>query len=238
VCLLPLVLVVDDEDSILELIAFNLKKEGFQVDTATNGHDALIKIAEKAPDLVVLDWMLPGINGLEVCRKLRDSEETAALPVIMLTARGEEGDKVLGLELGANDYVTKPFSPRELTARIKAHLRARSTQREVQEGREQVVMQRGLVLDPEKYTVKKNGKPLDATPKEFELLYLLISHPGRVFRREDILNRVWGYDYPADTRTVDVHVRYLRQKIEDDANRPSLLLTVRGVGYKFRESGE
>lgn len=235
---MPLVLVVDDEESILELIAFNLKKEGFQVDTATNGHDALVKIAEKAPDLIVLDWMLPGINGLEVCRKLRDSEETAALPVIMLTARGEEGDKVLGLELGANDYVTKPFSPRELTARIKAHLRARLPQREVQERKEQVVMQRGLVLDPEKYTVKKNGKLLDVTPKEFEFLYLLISHPGRVFRREDILNRIWGYDYPADTRTVDVHVRYLRQKIEDDANRPGLLLTVRGVGYKFRESGE
>lgn len=232
---MPLVLVVDDEESILELITFNLKKEGFQVDTATNGHDALKKVAEKAPDLIVLDWMLPGINGLEVCRKLRDSNET--VPVIMLTARGEEGDKVLGLELGANDYVTKPFSPRELTARIKAHLRARSPQREVQEGKRHVV-QGGLSLDPEKYTVKKNGILLDVTPKEFELLLLLISHPGRVFRREDILNRIWGYDYPADTRTVDVHIRYLRQKIEDDTNRPGLLLTVRGVGYKFRESGE
>jgi DNA-binding response OmpR family regulator len=227
---------VDDEETILELIAYNLQKEGFQAEKAADGWEALEKVAANPPDLLVLDWMLPGVDGLEVCRRLRDNQQTRTLPIIMLTARGEEVDKVLGLELGANDYVTKPFSPRELLARIKAHLRVRQMQDQHKAGTgETIIRQGGLCLDAEKYQVKKNDLLLELPPKEFELLFLLASHPGKVFRRDELLNRIWGYDYPADTRTVDVHIRYLRQKIEDDPNNPALLQTVRGVGYKFRE---
>lgn len=230
------ILVVDDEEMILELITYNLAKEGFVVETAMDGWEALKAMLSCPPDLAILDWMLPGLDGLEVCRRLRGNPETASIPVIMLTARGEEVDKVLGLEMGANDYVTKPFSPRELTARVKAHLRAtRRLQEKVLCERTPVISEGGILLDAEKYLVKKNGETLELPPKEFELLYLLASHPGRVFRREEILNRVWGYDYPADSRTVDVHIRHIRQKIEKDADNPALLITVRGVGYKFRE---
>lgn len=232
---MPLILIVDDEDVILELVSFNLQKEGFDVVTASDGQEALAKVAASRPDLVVLDWMLPGIDGLEVCRHIRKNPETADIPVIMLTARGEEVDKILGLELGANDYVTKPFSPRELAARIKAHLRARKIVSEPHREKGRVVEQEGLYLDADRYLVRKEGKSIEMPPKEFELLFFLAANPGRVFRREDILDKVWGYDYPADTRTVDVHIRHLRQKVEDDADRPKLLLTVRGVGYKFRE---
>lgn len=233
---MPLILVIDDEEAILELIRFNLEREGLLVETAADGQEGLEKAARNRPDLVVLDWMLPEIDGLEICRRIRRNPHTADLPIIMLTARGEEVDKILGLELGANDYMTKPFSPRELAARIKAHLRARlpKTATKQEEG-EKVIRLGSLLLDADRYLVKKDGETLDLPPKEFELLFLLASNPGRVYRREDILSRVWGYDYPADTRTVDVHIRYLRQKIEQDANNPTLLLTVRGVGYKFRE---
>lgn len=231
---MPRILIVDDEENILELIAYNLQKEGFQTERAVNGWEALEKVAANPPDLMILDWMLPGVDGLEVCRRLRDNPKTRGLPIIMLTARVEEVDKVLGLELGANDYVTKPFSPRELLARIKAHLRARQTPYQPKTG--EIVIQQGEIrLDTEKYQVNKNNLLLELPPKEFELLFLLASHPGKVFRREEVLNRIWGYDYPADTRTVDVHIRYLRQKIEDDPNNPTILLTVRGVGYKFKE---
>jgi two-component system alkaline phosphatase synthesis response regulator PhoP len=226
---------VDDEEAILELISFNLLKEGFSVDTAMDGQEALAKMERNTPDLVILDWMLPGLDGLEVCRRIRRNPHTADLPVIMLTARGEEMDKVLGLELGANDYVTKPFSPRELAARIKAHLRVRQIST-VKPEKNRVVQQDCLYLDADRYYAKKDDTRLDLPAKEFELLFLLASNPGRVYRREDILNQVWGYDYPADTRTVDVHIRYLRQKVEDNPNNPSLILTVRGVGYKFREN--
>lgn len=234
---LPLVLVVDDEESIVELISFNLRKEGFTVDTAGDGLLAMDKIADNQPDLVVLDWMLPGIDGLEVCRRLRANPVSADLPVIMLTARGEEVDKILGLEIGANDYVTKPFSPRELTARVRAQLRANRPRPPANTGEKngKAIQIGDLFLDTEKYLARKRGETVELSPKEFELLFLLASNPGRVFRREQILDKIWGYDYPADTRTVDVHVRYLRQKIEEDANNPVLLLTVRGVGYKFRE---
>lgn len=232
---MPRILVVDDEEAILELISFNLLKEGFSVDTAMDGQEALAKMERNTPDLVILDWMLPGFDGLEVCRRIRRNPHTADLPVIMLTARGEEMDKVLGLELGANDYVTKPFSPRELAARIKAHLRVRQIST-VKPEKNRVVQQNCLYLDADRYYAKKDDTRLDLPAKEFELLFLLASNPGRVYRREDILNQVWGYDYPADTRTVDVHIRYLRQKVEDNPNNPSLILTVRGVGYKFREN--
>ncbi|MBT9139776.1 MAG: Alkaline phosphatase synthesis transcriptional regulatory protein PhoP [Dehalococcoidia bacterium] len=229
------ILVVDDEETIVELISFNLEKEGFIVDTATDGQEALLKIATKKPDLIVLDWMLPGLDGLDICRRIRQNPDTTDIPVIMLTARGEEVDRILGLELGASDYVTKPFSPRELAARVKAQLRARQIKPALQEERSRIVRQGNLSLDLDRYLVQKDGKTLDLPPKEFELLFLLISHPGRVFRRVDILNKVWGYDYVADTRTVDVHIRYLRQKVEEDPRNPVLLLTVRGIGYKFKE---
>ncbi len=230
---MPLILVVDDEESILKLITFNLAKEGFATDTAVDSREALEKIHATHPDLIILDWMLPGLSGLELCRLLRGKEETAAIPIILLTARGEEVDKVLGLEMGANDYVTKPFSPRELSARVKAHLRARQPrQQETDKG---IIRIKGFQLDAAKYTVRKNGQIIDLPPKEFELFYLLASSPGRVYRREEILDRVWGYDYPADTRTVDVHIRYLRQKLEDNPEAPRYILTVRGVGYKFRD---
>jgi two-component system alkaline phosphatase synthesis response regulator PhoP len=234
---LPLILVVDDEEAIVELVAFNLKKEGFEVDTAGDGYEALKKAEQNMPDLIVLDWMLPGIDGLEVCRRLRENKTTRELPIIMLTARGEEVDKILGLEIGANDYVTKPFSPRELTARVRAHLRARRPHVDEEKSSEKAILHSsGLLLDAAKYLVKIRGQTVEMSPKEFELLFLLAANQGRVFRREEILDRVWGYDYPADTRTVDVHIRYLRQKVEDDPNNPSLILTVRGVGYKFREA--
>jgi len=232
---MALILVVDDEESILELLKFNLEKEGFRVETAADGHDALRKAETEPPDLVVLDWMLPGIDGLEVCRRLRADPRTALLPVIMLTARGEEVDKVLGLELGANDYVTKPFSPRELTARVRAQLRVSKAAVPAETPQAKTVQAFSLYLDADRYLAKKKGVALELSPKEFELLFLLASNPGRVYRRDEILSRLWGYEYTTDTRTVDVHIRYLRQKIEADPNDPSLLLTVRGVGYKFRE---
>ncbi len=232
---MPLILIVDDEETILELISFTLLKEGFQVEMAMDGNEALQKAENLRPDLVVLDWMLPGMDGLEVCRKIRRNETIADLPVIMLTARGEEVDKIIGLELGADDYVTKPFSPRELVARIRAQLRSHQAKDHVPKESGKVIKQGIFYLDAERYIVKKNNTPLELSPREFELLFLLTANPGRVYRRDEILNKVWGYDYPADTRTVDVHVRYLRQKIEDDANNPEYLLTVRGVGYKFKE---
>ncbi|HZK25074.1 MAG TPA: response regulator transcription factor [Oscillospiraceae bacterium] len=232
---MPLILIVDDEEAIIELLTFNLEREGFAVAAAYDGREALSKVAELKPDLVVLDWMLPELDGLEVCRRLRQDSETALIPIIMLTARGEEIDKILGLELGANDYVTKPFSPRELAARVKAHLRTRQLNQVHNKTAAQTLKRGSLYLDADCYLTEKDRVNIELTPKEFELLFLLASHPGRIFRREVILNHIWGYDYPADTRTVDVHIRYLRQKVEDDPNNPTMLVTVRGVGYKFAE---
>jgi len=232
---MPFILVVDDEEAIRRLISFNLHKEGFEVGIATTGPEALDKVEERPPDLIILDWMLPGLSGLEVCRQLRGRLETSGIPIIMLTARAEEVDKVLGLEIGADDYVTKPFSPRELTARVKAHLRGKQLPAQQGAAKDSIIRIGGLFLDREKYTATKNQQNIVLTPKEFELLFLLASNPGKVFRREEILNRVWDYDFPADTRTVDVHIRYLRQKVEDDPNDPKIFLTVRGVGYKFQQ---
>lgn len=231
---MPYILVVDDEETILGLITFNLLKEGFEAGTATSGQEALDKVAIRPPDLIILDWMLPGQSGLDVCRQLREKQETSGIPIIMLTARGEEVDKVLGLEMGANDYVTKPFSPRELTARVKAHLRAKQPLNPKGAAKGNIIRTGELYLDREKYVATKNRQNIELSPKEFELFFLMASNPGKVFRRDEILNRVWDYDFPADTRTVDVHIRYLRQKVEDDPNDPQLFLTVRGVGYKFR----
>jgi len=231
---MPLVLVVDDEVNILQLLKYNLVKEGFQVIEATNGNDAIKLTGEKTPDLIILDKMLPEMDGFDVLRILKSNRQSASIPVIMLSARDEMLDKVLGLELGADDYITKPFSPRELVARIKAHLRRKRPPVEEEAVREEIRVN-CLVIQPEKYEALLDGVRLELTQKEFELLYLLVANPGRVFTRDSILEKIWGYKYDRKSRTVDVHIRYLRQKIERDPANPEYIETVRGVGYRFRE---
>lgn len=226
---MAVILVVDDEEPIQELIKFNLEKEGYQVITADDGPEALKTVEEKHPDLVVLDIMLPGMNGLEVCTKLRMNPKFCDLPVIMLTAKGEEIDKVLGLEIGADDYITKPFSPRELLARIRARLRR---MKPVEGGNE--LLRGDLRIDLERFSVSIRGEYVELTPKEFELLRVLAAHPGKVYSRDELLERVWGYEYAGDTRTVDVHVRHLRQKVEKDASNPEYIETLRGIGYRLK----
>jgi two-component system alkaline phosphatase synthesis response regulator PhoP len=227
------ILVVDDEASIVKLVQFNLEKEGFEVKVAYDGQMALEMIEETQPDLVVLDLMLPKVDGLEVCRRLR--QEKKHIPILMLTAKTDEFDKVLGLELGADDYMTKPLSPRELTARVKAIFR-RVDLLKRDHGHEQneFMMKIGdLAIDPEGYVVTKNGEEIELTPKEFELLLYMANHRGKVLSRDQLLNAVWNYDYVGDSRIVDVHVSHLRDKIETDSKNPSFIKTVRGIGYKF-----
>ncbi|HEX3032611.1 MAG TPA: response regulator transcription factor, partial [Bacillota bacterium] len=205
------VLVVDDESHIQELVKFNLEKEGYQVETASDGRRAVEKAAQLLPDLILLDVMLPEMSGLEVCRTLHSKDETRKIPIIMLTARSEEIDKILGLEMGADDYITKPFSPRELVARVKAMLRRVKKENEPRKHPENRKAYGDLLLDPERVEAKVRGQKLDLTHKEFELLKVLLSNPGKVFTREALLETIWGYDYYGDTRTVDVHIRHLRQ---------------------------
>lgn len=213
----------------MEFVRINLKKEGFEVITAGDGETALRLAASEQPILVVLDIMLPGKDGFEVCRELRSS---TSVPIIMLTARDDDVDKILGLELGADDYLTKPFNPRELVARIKAILR-RVDQASQLDSR---IISRGRIqLDLDRHQVLAGGQKVDLTPKEFELLNLLIKNPGRVFSREILLERLWGYDFFGDSKTIDVHIRRLREKVEEDPSSPTHILTVWGVGYKFRE---
>ncbi|WP_279327857.1 response regulator transcription factor [Desulfallas sp. Bu1-1] len=235
---MPRILVVDDEKNIVELIKFNLEREGFQVIAAYDGLEALRQVKSQKPDLVVLDVMLPLMDGLEVCRQLNQDAETRSIPVIMLSARGDELDKILGLEIGADDYVTKPFSPRELVARIKARLRRLqqpgTEDREREGGGQRMVLGR-LVIDQERFEVLVDGERQDLTPKEFELLRFMASEPGKVFSREHLLEKIWGYDFAGDSRTVDVHIRHLRQKLEKYPGMPQYIETVRGVGYRFRE---
>ncbi len=223
------VLVVDDEKTLVKALKFNLEKEGFRVEEAYNGEEALKKVTEVDPDIIVLDLMLPGLDGFEVCRQIRKKLDT---PIIMLTARGDDIDKVLGLELGADDYLTKPFNPRELVARIKAILR-RSASRE--EGVKKLIQIGGLQIDLLQHRVRLDDKEIELTAKEFALLSFLASNAGRVFSREQLLEQVWGYNYYGDARTVDVHIRHLREKIEKDPSNPELVITVWGTGYKFRE---
>lgn len=229
------ILVVDDEGHIVELVRFNLEKEGFEVVVAGNGLEALQMVEEEQPNLVILDIMLPYVDGLEVCRRLRQMDRYQHLPIIMLTAKGDEIDTVLGLEMGADDYIKKPFSPRELVARVKARLRVHQVlQADLVVG-QKVQVFKDLIILPDKYEAYLGERKLDLTPKEFELLKLLASSRGKVFTREALLQKVWGYEYSGDTRTVDVHVRHLRQKLGDDSSSPNYIETVRGVGYKFRE---
>lgn len=223
------VLIVDDEKTLVKALKFNLEKEGFRVEEAYNGEEALEKVFDLNPDIVVLDLMLPGQDGFEVCRQIRKKQE---IPIIMLTARGDDIDKVLGLELGADDYLTKPFNPRELVARIKAILR-RSGARE--EGMRKHIQIGDLQIDLLQHRVRAGNKEIDLTSKEFALLSFLASNTGRVYSREQLLAQVWGYNYYGDARTVDVHIRHLREKIEEDPGNPELIITVWGTGYKFRE---
>ncbi|MCB0880722.1 MAG: response regulator transcription factor [Thermoleophilia bacterium] len=220
------ILVVEDEAAIRTVVEYALKDAGFEVLSAARGDDALAVLDDNEVDLVVLDLMLPGVDGLEVCRRVRT---TSQVPIIILSARSEELDKVLGLELGADDYVTKPFSPRELVSRVRANLRrARSTPEHGQ-----MLRAGDLEIDPVARSVTKNGEEVYLTFSEFELLHKLASAPRRVFTREELMNHLWQGSFFGDLRSVDVHVRHLRQKIEDDASAPELIRTVRGVGYAF-----
>ena len=223
------ILVVDDEADLVELISYNLKKEGFSVDAAMDGETALSKIKKGRYDLVVLDLMLPGIQGMEICRILRNDPKTKALPIIMLTARGEEVDKILGLEMGADDYITKPFSPRELVARVKAVLR-RSMEKPAPE---KILKVGELVIDRERYLVTVKGKPVKLSATEFKLLLYLAERRGKVFNREQLLDAVWSDEAFVEPRTVDVHIRRLRAQIEEDPAHPRYIKTLRGIGYFF-----
>lgn len=228
------ILVVDDEENIVELVKYNLERAGYQVIVAYDGDKALELIGKEKPDLILLDVMLPGTDGLTVCRETNSNSETQNIPIIMLSARGEEQDKVMGLEMGADDYITKPFSPRELIARVKARLRRHEQMHTTSYFTNQLSVG-GLVIDEDRFTVTINGYKQEMTPKEFELLRFLARHPGKVFTRDYLLEKVWGYDYYGDSRTVDVHIRHIRQKLEEAPDSPKLIETVRGVGYRFKE---
>jgi DNA-binding response OmpR family regulator len=228
----PRILLVDDEQPIQTLLSFPLQRDGYEVVVAADGREALARYEEQPPDLVVLDVMLPKMDGLEVCKRLRAKGET--VPIIMLTAKSEEIDKVLGLELGADDYITKPFSMREFRSRVKAALRRAGMSRTEQDD-ERPIEVRGLRIDPAKRTVQRNGDTVATTYVEFEILTALAAGPGRVFTRDMLLSRVWGDSAFRDPRTVDVHIRHLREKIESDPKEPEYIFTVRGVGYRFRD---
>lgn len=225
------VLVVDDEEPIADILKFNLEKEGYDVICAFDGQEAIDLTFSEQPDLILLDLMLPVKDGMDVCRELRNHVNT---PIIMLTAKDTELDKVLGLEMGADDYVTKPFSTRELLARVKAHLRRQAHQvrkTEDENPPDTQLRYMNLSIDSDMYVVYKDGVALDLTHREFELLQYLVKHAGRVMTREHLLQQVWGFEYLGDVRTVDVTIRRLREKIEDDPSRPEYILTRRGLGY-------
>ena len=224
------ILLVDDEESVQKLLAYPLEREGFRVVQARDGQEALERFAAERIDLVVLDLMLPKLDGLEVCKQLR---ATSTVPIIMLTARDDELDKVLGLELGADDYITKPFSIREFRSRVRALLRRASIPREGAD--DELIETDGLRIDAGRRTVDLNGRPIRLTYVEFELLRILASHPGRVYSRRMLLEALWGGSDYREPRTIDVHVRHLREKLETDPREPKFILTVRGVGYRFRD---
>lgn len=224
------ILIVEDESAILELIKYNVKKEGYEISEATNGHTALDYLKGNKVDLVILDLMLPGIDGIEICKYIRQMYGFSVY-VIMLTAKGEEIDKIVGLEVGADDYMTKPFSPRELIARIKAAFR-RTNNLNISE--KKLLVKDDLKIDKDQYTSEYKGIPLNLTPKQFALLLYLVENSGKVCTREELLSKVWGYDYLGDSRTVDVHIRQLRQCLSDIDEEDVPIQTLRGVGYKFR----
>lgn len=223
------ILIVDDEPSIVESVKYNLEKEGFRVCTASDGEKALDAFGKEKPDLVILDLMLPRLSGEEVCRYIRKKSD---IPIIMLTAKGDEVDVVVGLEIGADDYMTKPFSMRELIARVRAVLR-RKTLDSVKDTEVEPSMTGPFQLDPKRHEIRLEGKQLDLTLKEYQILELLMQNRGQVLTREILLHRVWGEDYFGDTKTLDVHIRRLRTKVEKDPAHPEYIKTIRGVGYRF-----
>jgi len=227
---MPTILIVEDERNLCDLIRDNLQEQGYQVLQAFDGPSALTMAKDAVPDLVILDIMLPGIDGLEVCRRLRQG---SIVPILMLTARAEEIDRVLGLELGADDYLTKPFSMRELKARVRALLRRVEMMQTTSLSANQVVTFAGLYLDPTSYETRLDDQTIDLTPKEFALLYLLVRHPGRVFSRAYLLDEIWGYEAAAYDRTVDTHVYRLRQKLGAEGEIAQRIVAMRGIGYKF-----
>ena len=223
------VLVVDDEMPIVEAVAYNLRKEGFQTATAGNAEQCMESFRTFQPDLIVLDVMLPSASGFDICRALRKHSN---VPIIMLTARADEMDRVVGLELGADDYIVKPFSMRELLARVKTILRRAGNTPEA--APERPIQDGDLIIDPARFEVRVGDRRVDLSPKEFELLRFLVTHPDQVFSRQSLLDRVWGTDAYVEDRTVDVHIRWLREKVEVEPSRPERIITVRGVGYKVR----
>ncbi|WP_432358160.1 response regulator transcription factor [Sporosarcina sp. UB5] len=227
------ILIVDDEQSIRTLLDYNLRQSNYETIMAADGEQAVLKVENENPDLILLDLMLPKMDGIEVCKVLR--QRNINTPIIMLTAKGEEPDKVLGLEIGADDYMTKPFSPREVIARIKAVLR-RSGERTGIDEQEQSKLRSGLLtVFPEQYEAYLGEESLEFTPKEFELLVYFMQNKNRVLTRDQLLSAVWNYDFAGDTRIVDVHVSHLREKIEENTRKPIFIKTVRGIGYKFEE---
>lgn len=224
------ILAIEDEPDVLEVIKYNLEQEGYNVTTSRDGEVGLDKVREDPPDLVLLDLMLPGIDGVELCRRIKSEEETEDVPVIMVTAKDSESDVVLGLGVGADDYVTKPFSPRELVARVKAVLRRASTAQQVDE--EETIVRGGVEISPQRHRIRVDGEPVEFTATEFRLLQFLASHPGRVFTREQLVSRVIGNRAYVSERNIDVHVRRIRSKLGPYRD---LIETVRGVGYRFRD---
>jgi len=227
----PLVLIVEDEAPLVTMLRYNLEREGFAVDEAADGEEALLRIAERRPDVVLLDWMLPLVSGLEVCRQIRRAPTTRSLPVIMLTARGEEGDRIRGLDSGADDYVVKPFSPSELVARLRAVMR-----RTQPGSADEVLRYADLVMDLVAHRASRAGHPIHLGPTEFRLLRHFLQNPGRVFSREQLLDRVWSRDSEVEMRTVDVHIRRLRKALNAGGGK-DLLRTVRSVGYALDSAG-
>ena len=227
------VLIVDDEEAILTLLRYNLEKEGFKVMATGDGAEALTMVKERRPDIIVLDWMLPGLSGVEVCERLRANDETKGIPIIMLSARGEEGDRIRGLDAGADDYMVKPFSPSELAARIRAVFR-----RFRPALTEKVLEYSDVKMDLATHKTYRGGKEIHLSPTEFGLLQYLMEHPGRVFSREQLLDAVWGHDIYVELRTVDVHIRRLRKGLDADGTQQELVRTVRSAGYALEASDD
>lgn len=231
---MPLIYVVDDEANIRRLASLALEEQGMEVKSYENGEQLLDALDRSVPDCILLDWMMPGLDGIQLLHRIRNNDKYKNIPLIMLTAKSEEMDVVMALELGADDYISKPFGVKELPARVRAVLRRQNKSTEATQDKK--LSASGITIDPKRHSVVKNGVNIDLTAREFDLLYVLMESPGRVFTRDTLLNQVWDTEYFGDTRTVDVHIRYLRQKIEDDDANPMYIKTIRGVGYSFADS--
>ncbi len=233
---MPLIYIVDDEANIRRLASLALEEQGMEVRSYENGEQLLGALDRSIPDCILLDWMMPGLDGIQLLHRIRNNDKFKNIPLIMLTAKSEEMDVVMALELGADDYISKPFGIKELPARVRAVLRRQN--RASEDTQDRKLSASGITIDPKRHSVVKNGVNIDLTAREFDLLYVLMESPGRVFTRDTLLNQVWDTEYFGDTRTVDVHIRYLRQKIEDDDTNPVHIKTIRGVGYSFADSEE